>query len=70
MAGIKWWTPERLDALRACVLKGLSWRLAALALTRRYRRRVTQRAAQHAGRAAGIDGGGKAGRPRTPHRLA
>jgi hypothetical protein len=64
MAGITWWTPERLEALRACMAAGLSWRLAALELSRRYRRRVTQRAAQHAGRAAGIDGGGRAGRPK------
>ena len=54
MAGITWWTPERLKVLAALAAENLQSPEIAHRLSRRYNRRVTARAVQDAARRAGI----------------
>jgi len=54
MAGIKWWTPARLDFLRALAGAGYQSPAIARALTRRYHRRVTPMAVRSVAARAGI----------------
>jgi hypothetical protein len=63
MAGITWWTGERLAALGREIARGASYRAAAAALSRQYRRRITRAAVEGACRAQGLHGRARAGRP-------
>jgi len=64
MAGITWWTPARVAALARLVAGGASYRRAAAALSRRYRRRVTVRAVNRMASRAGLHGRARGGPPR------
>jgi len=54
MAGITWWTPDRLQALADLAAEGLQSPEIARRLSRRCRRRVTAVAVQRAAARAGI----------------
>jgi hypothetical protein len=47
VAGITWWTPERVEALRQLAQPGVRCPQIAAALSRRFRRRITPRSIEH-----------------------
>jgi hypothetical protein len=66
MAGIIWWTPPRLAAAKALVDGGATYRQVAAAISRRYRRHVTQGAVNRLCRRMRWHGKARGGRPWTP----
>jgi hypothetical protein len=54
MAGIKWWTDERVAFLRRLAAKGKSARRIAAAVSRRWKRRVSAKAVRDVAGSRGI----------------
>ena len=63
MAGILFWTPERIDAVRRLMAEGLSHRQVATTLKHRWRHQVTPTAVRHQCQAHGIVSGCVGGSP-------